>query len=91
MKGETSEQQWERLQREYQKAVQASYPNQERYGCPVTEILRDLAARSARHEDIEADEHWKHAIHCGPCYREYLGLRAMRRGSEEAKPHWDSR
>jgi hypothetical protein len=34
MKGETPEQQWERLQREYQSAVQASYPNPERHGCP---------------------------------------------------------
>ena len=77
MKGETPEQQWERLQREYQKAVQASYPNPERCGCPGREVLGNLAARSARHEDIEEDEHWKHAIHCGPCYHEYLDLRAV--------------
>ena len=83
MNGEPPERQWERLQREYQNAVQASYPNPERHGCPGTDVLKDLAARSARHEDIDQDEHWKHVIHCGPCYREYLDLRAaFRLGSE---------
>jgi hypothetical protein len=85
MKGETPEQQWERLQREYQKAVQASYPNPERHGCPGTDVLQDLAARSARHEEIDGDEHWKHVIHCAPCYQEYLDLRAAFRLSVEAK------
>ena len=91
MKGETPEQQWNRLQREYQKAVQASYPNAERHGCPGADVLRDLAARSAQHEDIEADEQWKHVIHCGPCYQEYLDLRAACRLGEDAKMHRESR
>jgi hypothetical protein len=77
MKGETPEQQWERLQREYQRAVQASYRNPERHGCPGANVLGDLAARSARHKDIEHDEHWKHVIRCGPCYHEYLNLRTV--------------
>lgn len=75
MKGESPQKQWERLQREYQKAVEDSYPNPERRGCPGAEVLRDLAMRSARHEDIERDERWQHVIHCGPCYREYIDLR----------------
>jgi hypothetical protein len=91
MKGETPEQQWNRLQREYQKGVQASYPNQERQGCSGTDVLRDLAARSAQHEDIEADIQWKHVIHCGPCYQEYLDLRAACRLGEDAKMHRESR
>jgi hypothetical protein len=91
MKGETPEQQWERLQREYQRAVQASYPNPKRQGCPGADVLRDLAARSARHEDIEENEQWKHVIHCGPCYREYLDLRAACRLGEGAKVHRESR
>ena len=91
MKGETPEQLWERLQHDYQKAVQARYPNPERYECPGTDLLRDLAARSARHEDIEEDDCWKHAIHCGPCYQEYLDLRAAFRIGEEAKLHRDLR
>ena len=91
MKGETPEQQWNRLQREYQKAVQACYPNAERNGCPSADVLRDLAARSAQHEDIEADEQWKHVIHCGPCYQEYLDLRAACRLGEEAEVHRESR
>jgi len=86
MKGETPQQQWERLQREYQKAVQTSYPNPERHGCPGTEVLQDLAARSARHEEIDSDQDWKHVIHCAPCYREYLDLRAACRHREHGRP-----
>lgn len=87
MKGETPEQQWIRLQDAYEKAVQDSFPNPERQGCPGTEILQDLAARSARHEGIDGDEHWKHVIHCAPCYAEYLDLRAAFRSSQEPKVH----
>ena len=85
MKGETPEQNWDRLQRKYQKAVQASYPNPERQGCPGTEVLRGLAARSARFEEIEDDQQWKHVIHCAPCYGEYLELREACRLGKEAK------
>ena len=91
MNGETPEQKWNRLQREYQKGVQASYPNPERRGCPETDILQDLAARSARHEDIEEDGQWKHVIHCAPCYQEYLDLRESCRLGEKAKVHRESR
>jgi hypothetical protein len=91
MKGETPEQQWERLQREYQSAVQASYPNPERHGCHGTDRLRDLAARSARHEDIEQDEQWKHVIHCAPCYQEYLDLRFVCQLGEVSKMPRESR
>lgn len=87
MKGETPEQQWERLQRDYQNAVQMLYPNPERQGCLGADVLKELAARSARHEDIEEDERWKHAIHCAPCYQEYLDLRTACRLGEDAKVH----
>ena len=85
MNQETPQEQWERLQREYQKGVQDSYPNPERRGCPGAEILDALAARSARFEDIEEDEHWKHVTHCAPCYGEYLDLRQSCRLGEETK------
>jgi hypothetical protein len=91
MNGETPEQKWTRLQREYQKGVQASYPNPERHGCPKTDILQDLAARSARHEDIEEDKQWKHVTHCAPCYQEYLDMRESCRLGEKAKVHRESR
>ena len=91
MNGETPEQKWNRLQREYQKGVQASYPNPERRECPETDILLDLAARSARHEDIEEDGQWKHVIHCAPCYQEYLDLRESCRIGEKAKVHREAR
>jgi hypothetical protein len=91
MNGETPEQKWNRLQREYQKGVQASYPNPERRGCPETDILQDLAARSARHEDIEEENQWKHVIHCAPCYQEYLDLRESFRVGEVAKVRRESR
>jgi hypothetical protein len=86
MKGETPQQQWERLQREYQKAVQTSYPNPKRHGCPRTEVLQNLAARSARHEEIDSDQDWKHVIRCAPCYQEYLDLRAACRLRERGRP-----
>jgi hypothetical protein len=81
MKGETPKQHWERLQSDYQEAVQSAYPNRERLGCPGAGALQSLAARSARHDDTEGDEHWKHVTHCGPCYREYLDLRLAYRSS----------
>ena len=91
MKGESPEQKWDRLQREYQTAVQSSYPNPERQGCAGTDVLRDLAARSAGHEDIEEDEQWKHVIHCGQCYHEYLNLREGCRMGSEATIQRESR
>ena len=91
MKGETPEHQWNRLQREYQKSVQASYPNPERYDCPGTDVLRALAARSARSEDLEEDRQWKHVIQCGPCYHEYLNLRERCRLGSEATIQRESR
>ncbi len=91
MNGETPEHKWNRLQREYQKGVQASYPNPERRGCLETDILQDLAARSARHEDIEEEQQWKHVIHCAPCYQEYLDLREACRLGQGAKVHRESR
>ena len=81
MKGGTPKQHWERLQSDYQKAVQSAYPNRERLGCPGAGVLQSLTARSARHDDTEGDEHWKHVTHCGPCYREYLDLRLAYRSS----------
>jgi hypothetical protein len=91
MKDEIPKDQWDRLQREYQEAVQATFPNPERKGCPGAEVLQNLAARSARHEDIEEDQHWKHVIHCAPCYKEYLDFRAACRAGEDPKVNNDSR
>ena len=91
MKGESPEQKWDRLQRQYQTAVQASYPNPERQGCHGTDVLRDLAARSARHEDIEEDPQWKHVIQCALCYREFLDFRESCRLDDPAKVHRESR
>jgi hypothetical protein len=91
MTGETPEQQWNRLQREYQRAVQASYPNPERRECPGADVLRDLAVRSTQLEDLEEDSQWSHVIHCGPCYREFLDLRESCRLGDEAKVQRESR
>ena len=81
MKRDSAEQRWERLQNDYRMAVQSAYPNPERAGCPPAETLRYLAAQSAQHTDIEGDEHWKHVIHCGPCYQAYLDFRVACRTS----------
>ena len=68
---------WDRLQREYRRAVSAEYPNPERNGCPGTQALRDLAELSARRLDVQRDPRWKHAVKCGPCYEEYIALRDL--------------
>lgn len=91
MKAETPRQQWDRLQREYQEAVQATFPNPDRKGCPGVEVPQNLAARSARHEDIDEDQHWKHVVQCAPCYKEYLDLRSACRAGDETKVHPESR
>jgi len=70
----TSEQRWNRLQRDYRRAVMAEYPNPGRIDCPGTEALRDLAERLVTRQDLMADPRWKHAIQCGPCYEEYIAL-----------------
>ena len=90
MKGESPEQQWNRVQRHYQQAVEASYPNPERRGCPGMDALRGLATRSTRFEDLEEDSQWKHVIRCGPCYLEFLDLRDASRLGGEAKVHHES-
>jgi hypothetical protein len=71
----TSEQHWDRLQRDFLRAVSAEYPNPGRKDCPGREALLDLALRMQRREDLQGDLVWKHAIQCGPCYEEYIGLR----------------
>jgi hypothetical protein len=76
-----SEQRWNRLQREFRRAVRAEYPNPGRKDCPGTEALRDLAERVVRRQDLQRDLRWKHAIQCGPCYEEYLALKDNRAGS----------
>ena len=70
-----SEERWNRLQREYRRAVSAEYPNPGRKDCPGPEALRDLAERVVLREDLREDPRWKHAIQCGPCYEEYVALR----------------
>ena len=85
MRRESPEQQWNRVQRQYQQAVEASYPNPERRGCLGMGVLRDLASRSTEFEDLEEDSRWKHVIRCGPCYREFLDLREVCRLGSEAK------
>ena len=42
-------------------------------------------------QEIDGDEHWKHVIHCAPCYQEYLDLRVAFRLSVEAKVVNESR
>ena len=90
MKQETSQEQWERLQREYQKGIAESYPNPQRSGCPGQEMIDSLAARSAGFEDLEEDVNWKHVVRCGPCYGEYLEMRRAHRAGETLGVHRES-
>ena len=74
----TSAQRWDRLQRDFLRAVSAEYPNPARKDCPGTEALRDLAEHMVLREDLRGDPRWKHAIQCGPCFEEYITLRDIR-------------
>jgi hypothetical protein len=73
----TSEERWNQLQREYQRAVLNEYPNPKREGCPGTEALRDLAEKIVVRGELQTDVRWKHAIQCGPCFEEYVHLRGI--------------
>jgi hypothetical protein len=76
----TSEEYWDRLQREYRRAVATEYPNPGRKDCPGTDALRNLAESIVRRKDLRTDRRWKHAMQCGPCYEEYIAIRHLRSG-----------
>ena len=85
-----SEQRWNRLLREFRRAVCAEYPNPGRKDCPGREALRDLAERIVLRRDLQTDPRWKHALQCGPCYEEYIALKDMRTSSSQtgSRQHW---
>jgi hypothetical protein len=55
------------------------------------DVLRGLALRSTRFQDLEEDEQWKHVTRCAPCYQEFLDLRESCRLGDESKAHRESR
>ena len=74
-----------RFQRALQDSILRDYPNPERTGCQGPEVLRQLASR----ERSEDDPAWEHVLHCGPCYGEFLELRAaVRRGIRRRRLRW---
>jgi hypothetical protein len=74
-----------RFQRALQDSILRDYPNPERTGCQGSEVLRQLASR----ERSEDDPAWEHVLHCGPCYGEFLELRAaVRRGIRRRRLRW---
>jgi hypothetical protein len=70
-----SEQRWNRLQREFRRAVWAEYPNPGRKDCPGREALRDLAELLVLRDDLQRDLRWKDVVQFGPCYEEYIALK----------------
>lgn len=85
-----SEQRWNRLLREFRRAVCAEYPNPGRKDCPGKDALRDLAERVLLRGDLQTDPRWKHALQCGPCYEEYIALKDMRTPPSQTgtRQHW---
>ncbi len=74
-----------RFQRALQDSILRDYPNPERTGCQGSEMLRQLASR----ERSEDDPAWEHVLHCGPCYGEFLELRAaVRSGIRQHRLRW---
>ena len=61
MNQETPQEQWERLQREFQEGVHASYPNPDRRGCPGTGVLEDQSEEEIERLilDDTGDKEWK--------------------------------
>lgn len=85
MKRETSEQKWNRIQRQIQEGITKGYPNPDRNGCLDHECVVALAIRSASFDDsVEDDPQWQHVTHCSPCYREYLDEFKRRRADKRS-------
>jgi hypothetical protein len=79
---ETDEEKARRQQRLIQQAVLRNYPNPQRVGCPGSDVIRDLAERSAKLEIVQ-NKDWEHVKHCSPCYAEYLEITNQLRGAKD--------
>jgi len=75
---ESSEQKYDRLQREIQDAVLKGFPNPERKGCPGRTVVENYAKNPDQitaGDDVNPASQWYHITHCSPCYAEFLDLR----------------
>ena len=63
----------------FNRGLLREFPNPDRQGCPLSEVLR----RVANHEMplSEAEKWLDHLGSCSPCYRDYLDLQAANRKS----------
>jgi hypothetical protein len=79
---ESSEQKYDRLQREIQTEILKGFPNPERKGCPGRTAIQRVA-KDPDHITVEDDADpkstWYHITHCSPCYAEFLELRTAYR------------
>jgi hypothetical protein len=73
--------QYDRLQKVLQAHVLSDYPNPTRIGCPSKEILNRLVEDRGR--ALDADDSYRHVIHCSPCYGEFLELIESREHATE--------
>src|ERR1700726_2324171 len=76
---ESSEQKYDRIQRDIQSAILKNYPNPERIGCRgkvVVELFAKNPDRITAEDDVNPQSDWYHITHCSPCYAEFLELRS---------------
>jgi hypothetical protein len=79
---ESSEQKYDRLQRELQNAILKGFPNPERKGCPGRAVVESYAKNPDQitvADDVNTESKWYHITHCSPCYAEFLELRTAYR------------
>jgi hypothetical protein len=74
---ETPEQKYNRIAAAVQQTILDNFPNPARVGCPGSERLGSVAARSTTIKDGD----WEHITHCSPCYEEFLGAKEQARHS----------
>lgn len=51
------------------------YPNPGRAGCQGQRSIEDLADYAGDFQELRKQEHYRHVMHCSPCYRQYLDAR----------------
>jgi hypothetical protein len=76
---ESSEEKYNRIQRDIQTAILKNYPNPERKGCLGAAVIKGLAANPdgvTAEDDVNPESAWHHVTHCSPCYAEFLDARA---------------
>jgi hypothetical protein len=75
MKAETPEEKFHRISAIVRNMMLTGYPNPGRVGCPGPRAVENLAKFTGDSHELEKQDNYEHAMHCSPCYQEYLDAR----------------